>query len=172
MTVKTLNQTKAKAFAEQMLSILNSGAIALMVSIGHRTELFDTLAELPPSTSQAIADAAGLNERYVREWLAAMVTGRLIEYNAIDETYFLPPEHTAFLTRAAAPNNMAAIAQYMAVLGSVEDQIVDCFYQGGGVPYSAFKRFHEVMAEDSEQTVVSALQDQILTIVPGLREVL
>ncbi len=80
MTAQTFNYTKAEAFAAEMLGIFNSSALTLMISIGHRTELFDTLAELPPSTSQQIADAAGLNERYVREWLGAMVTGRFVEY--------------------------------------------------------------------------------------------
>ena len=75
MTAQTFDSTKAEAFAERILGMMNGSALALMTSIGHRTELFDTLAELPPSTSQQIADAAGLNERYVREWLGAMVTG-------------------------------------------------------------------------------------------------
>jgi 2-polyprenyl-3-methyl-5-hydroxy-6-metoxy-1,4-benzoquinol methylase len=61
-------------------------------------------------------------------------------------------------------------AQYIPVMGTVEDQIVDCFKNGGGVPYSAFGRFHEVMAEDSGQTVVAALIDSILPLVPGLVE--
>jgi hypothetical protein len=86
MITQTFDQTKAEAFAERMLDILNSGALSVMISIGHRTELFDTMAESPPSTSQPIADAAGLNERYVREWLGAMVTGRLVDYNSIDKT--------------------------------------------------------------------------------------
>lgn len=172
MKSQIFNQTKAVTFADRMLDILNSGALALMTSIGHRTELFDTLAELPPSTSQQIADAAGLNERYVREWLGAMVTGRFVEYNSVDKTYYLPPEHAAFLTRTASPDNIAPFTQYIAVLGSVEDQIVDCFKKGGGVPYSQYKRFHEVMAEDSGQTVVAALEEHILPLVSGLTEAL
>lgn len=168
LTEQPFDATKAEAFAEQLLSILNQGALALMTSIGHRTELFDTLAELPPSTSHQIADAAGLNERYVREWLGAMVTGRFVHYNPADQTYTLPAEHAAFLTRSAASDNIAPFAQYVSVLGTVEDQIVDCFYKGGGVPYAEFKRFHEVMAEDSGQTVVAALEDHILPLVPGL----
>jgi 2-polyprenyl-3-methyl-5-hydroxy-6-metoxy-1,4-benzoquinol methylase len=72
------------------------------------------------------------------------------------------------LTRRASPDNIAAFAQYIPVLGSVEDGIVESFEHGGGLPYSAFPRFHEVMAEDSGQTVVSALTDHILPLVPGL----
>ncbi|MEO1070014.1 MAG: class I SAM-dependent methyltransferase, partial [Cyanobacteria bacterium J06638_6] len=66
--------------------------------------------------------------------------------------------------------NLAAFMQYIPLIGSVEDAIVDCFYHGGGVPYSAYARFHEVMAEDSSQTVVAALEDHILPLVSGLRE--
>lgn len=172
MTTQTLDATKAEAFAERMLDILNSGALALMISIGHRTELFDTMAELPPSTSQQIADAAGLNERYVREWLGAMVTGRLVNYDPIAKTYALPAEHAAFLTRAVASDNIAVFAQYIPLLGTVEEQIIDCFYKGGGVPYSEFKRFHAVMAEDSGQSTVSALFDHVLPLIPGLTEAL
>jgi 2-polyprenyl-3-methyl-5-hydroxy-6-metoxy-1,4-benzoquinol methylase len=170
--MQTLDQTKAELFAQRMVDILNSGAIALMTSIGHRTGLFDTLAKLPPSTSQQIADAAGLNERYVREWLGSMVTGRFVEYEPIAGVYSLPPEHAAFLTRAASPNNIAVTAQFLPILGTVEDQVLECFYQGGGVPYSAYKRFHEVMAEDSGQTVVAALQEHILPLIPHLTEAL
>lgn len=168
MTQQTLDQAKAEAFADRMLDILNSGAISLMISVGHRTGLFDTMADLPPATSQAIAETAGLSERYVREWLGTMVTGRIIEYNPTDHTYYLPPEHAASLTRAASPDNIAAFAQYIPLLSSVEDPIIECFHSGGGVPYSSYTRFHQVMAEDSGQTVVAALIDHILPLVPGL----
>jgi 2-polyprenyl-3-methyl-5-hydroxy-6-metoxy-1,4-benzoquinol methylase len=55
-------------------------------------------------------------------------------------------------------------------MGCVEDGIVESFKHGGGLPYSAFHRFHEVMAEDSGQTVVAALTHHILPLVPGLVE--
>lgn len=71
-------------------------------------------------------------------------------------------------TRAAAPNNLAAFMQYIPLLGSVEDGIVQAFRNGGGVPYEDFPRFHEVMADDSGQSVVPALLDHIRPLVPGL----
>src|SRR5262245_13418878 len=148
-TAKTLNQAKAQAFGDRMLDTLNKAAAALMISVGHRTGLFDALVDLPHATSERIAKAAGLNERYVREWLGAMVTARIVDYDPAGDTYFLPREHAEFLTRAASPNNLAVTAQFIPVLASVENEIVECFRNGGGVPYSSYPRFHEVMAEES-----------------------
>ena len=170
MDTRELNQQKAEAFAGRMIGTLNEGAIVVMTSIGHRTGLFDTMAGLPYSTSEEIAGTANLSERYVREWLGAMTVGGIVEHDPQDATYYLPPEHAAFLTRAATPDNIAVTAQFISVMGSVEDDIVEVFRRGGGVPYSAFPRFHEVMAEDSGQTVVAALVDHILPLVPGLTE--
>jgi 2-polyprenyl-3-methyl-5-hydroxy-6-metoxy-1,4-benzoquinol methylase len=147
MTVNEMNQEKAEEFSDRMIGILNSGALALLSSIGHRTGLFDVMSDLPPSTPEQIAGAASLNERYVREWLGAMVTGGIVEYDPDYGTYRLPPEHAASLMRAATPDNIAAFAQYIPLMGTVEDRIVDCFKNGGGVPYAAFDRFQEVMAE-------------------------
>lgn len=163
---------RAEAFEAKMLSVLNGAATALMVSVGHRTGLFDVMSGLAPSDSHRIAEQAGLDERYVREWLGAMVTGGIVDYEETLGTYHLPGEHAASLTREARPNNMAATCQWIPVLGDVEDEIVACFEQGGGVPYSSYERFHAVMAEESDQSVVAVLLDQILPGIPGVVEAL
>lgn len=166
----SINETKSGEFADRMMTILNHGALNLMISIGYRTELFDVMSELPPSTSEEISKAANLNERYVREWLGAMVTGEIVDYDSESKTYSLPKEHSAWLTRAAVPNNIAVTAQWMSVLGSVEDKIVECFSKGGGVPYEAFERFHEVMSDESNQTVIAPLLDETLPLIPGIKD--
>ncbi len=164
------DHAKAEAFSHRLLTALNDGALCLMMSIGHRTGLFDVMSKSPPATSDEIALRAGLRERYIREWLGAMVTARVVEIDLGSMRFSLPSEHAAFLTRAAAADNMAVFAQYIAVMGCVEDEIVECFRKGGGVAYEKFKRFHEVMAEDSGQSVLSSLESQILPLVPGLTE--
>jgi 2-polyprenyl-3-methyl-5-hydroxy-6-metoxy-1,4-benzoquinol methylase len=169
---RTLDPERVEAFAETLLGHFNGAALALMTSIGHRTGLFDTMATLPASTSHEIASAAGLDERYVREWLGAMTTGGIIACDASGTRFHLPAEHAACMTRAAAADNMATLSQYFAVLGSVEDEVVDCFHNGGGVPYSSFRRFHEVMAEDSGQSVLPMLVDEILPLAAGIPEAL
>ncbi|MGH8058977.1 MAG: transcriptional regulator, partial [Candidatus Entotheonellia bacterium] len=164
------DSAKAEAFAGRFLTALNNGALCLMVSIGHRTGLFDVMSQLPPASSEEIAARAGLNERYVREWLGAMVTGGVVDVDPTNNRYSLPAEHAAHLTRAAGADNLAVFAQYIAVMGGVEDDIVECFRAGGGVPYAKFPRFHEVMAEDSGQSVLSSLESHILPLVPGLSD--
>lgn len=169
MLDSTFNQKKAEAFSLGLLDTLNKSAIALALSIGSRCGLFEVLAGLPDSTSEQIAAAANLNERYVREWLGTMVTGRVVNYFPDSQTYQLPAEHAAFLTNEAE-YNFATGMQFVPILAGVEDKLVECFHKGGGVPYSAYPRFHEVMAAESAQTVVAALEPHILPLVPSLIE--
>ncbi|MHC4940996.1 MAG: class I SAM-dependent methyltransferase [Planctomycetota bacterium] len=164
----TLNTAASEAFAGRMIEIANHGALALMISVGHRTRIFDTLTDLGDASPADLAERAGLNERYVREWLGAMVTGGILDHDPAAGTYSLPPERAAWLTRSASPDNLAVTTQFIPLLGSVEDDIVECFQRGGGVPYTRFRRFHEVMAEESNQTVVAGLEEHILPLIEGM----
>jgi ubiquinone/menaquinone biosynthesis C-methylase UbiE len=155
-------------FGQRMLSLLNDGMLGLMISIGHKTRLFDVMAGMPPATSQEIAKSAKLNERYVREWLGGMVTGRIIEYDPSSHKYSLPPHRAACLTRAAGIDNLAVFMQYIALMGNVEDDIVECFRKGGGVPYSAYPKFQELQGEETARVFDSRLVSQILPLVDGL----
>jgi ubiquinone/menaquinone biosynthesis C-methylase UbiE len=157
-------------FAKRMIHMLNEAMLALMVSVGHRTELFDVMATMPAATSAEIASRAELDERYVREWLAAMATGRIVDHDDATGTYSLPADHAAWLTRAAGPDNLAVEAQYVGLLALVEDQVVDCFRHGGGVPYSSFPKFQGLMAEDSGAVRDATLIDVTLPLVPGLAD--
>lgn len=165
-----VDSAKREAFAGEVLDVLNKSALALLTSAGHQCGLFDTLATLPASTSAEIADAAGLDERYVREWLGGMVVGGFLEYDPERRTYVLPPEHAACLTTAAGPDNLAGVMQYIGLMGGVEQQVVRCFREGGGVPYSAYPRFQSLQAEESARVYDLALVDTIVPLVPGLTE--
>jgi 2-polyprenyl-3-methyl-5-hydroxy-6-metoxy-1,4-benzoquinol methylase len=128
------------------------------------------MAGLPPSTSTQIAEAAGLNERYVREWLGGMTTGHIVDYDAATSTYSLPSHRAGVLTRAAGPDNLAVVAQFLPLHGEVEQKIVRCFHEGGGLSYSEFPRFHKLMAEQSGAVFDAALVGVVLPLVDGLIE--
>ncbi len=168
MTTPAFDSAAAEAFSGKLLDTLNAGALSLMISVGHRTGLFDAMDGQGPATSGEIAERAKLDERYVREWLGAMATGGIVDVQEDGRHFRLPPEHAASLTRAASPDNMAVTAQWIPVLASVESEVVECFRKGGGVPYASYERFQEVMADESDQTVLAVLIEHILPGVPGL----
>jgi SAM-dependent methyltransferase len=76
----------------------------------------------------------------------------------------------ASLIRESGPGNLAHVMQFLPLLAGVEDYIVGCFRTGGGVPYSAYPRFHQLMADDSALVFDSALIDLIIPLVSGLTE--
>ena len=165
----------ADAFARRVLEIINDGALALLMSIGHRTGLFDVMAERPPSTVEQIAQAAGLNEPCLSEWLEAMAKAGIVSHDPDRSTYELPPEHAESLSRAASRGNLAALAEYIPLLGTSEDRIVQGFEKGGHIPYDARASFRELLSKatkESDRAVVATLVDSIFPLVPGLVEAL
>jgi len=92
VTAKELHQAQVERYADNMLGMLSNGELALMMSIGHRKGLCDTMTIFLPSTSAQIAAAAGLHERYGREWLGTMVTTGVIDVDPASMRFILPAE--------------------------------------------------------------------------------
>ena len=99
-----------------------------------------------------------------------MVAAQIVEFDAATQTYALPAEHAAALTRAAGPANLARIAQFIPLLAEVEQKVIGCFRAGGGLGYADYPRFHQLMAEHSGEVFDAALVDVVLPLVDGLPE--
>lgn len=168
MATVAFDEAKAEAFGGRMVGLLNDAFLSLLVSIGYQTNLFETLAELPPSTSAEIADASGLQERYVREWLGAMTVGGFVEHDPGAQTFRLPPEHAIMLTRAGGPDDLAFFTQYVALCGQIEDKLVEAFRKGGGVPYEAYPRFQDLQALETAREFDAKLVDVWIPLVEAL----
>ena len=91
-------------FEEYMLDVMNKAALALMLSVGHRTKLFDSMYDCTSMTSHQLADKSNLNERYVREWLGSMVTGNIVDYDPVNKTYSLSENKAKLLSRGGSYN--------------------------------------------------------------------
>ena len=105
MTQADLDMKRLGNFGKKIGGILNGAAAALMISVGHKVALFDTMSDCGPASVEKISELAGLDKRYVREWLAAMTTAEIVEYDSNRDLYSLPAEHAAMLTRSAGPRN-------------------------------------------------------------------
>ena len=132
-----LDRGRVREFARTLFGMYTSGILTLMVDVGHRTGLFAALAD-GGGTSEEIAARAGLDERYVREWLGAMATGGIAGYDPSDATFTLPAEHAVCLTGPSS-RNLAPGSQQLAMLSRHVRDVAACFRDGGGVPYSAFR---------------------------------
>ncbi|QBX55707.1 methyltransferase domain-containing protein [Nocardioides seonyuensis] len=154
--------------ADRIIGIMNDGAICVLIGIGHDLGLFDTLAELPPATSEQIADAAGLDERYTREWLGGIVTAGLVEYDALDRTYALLPDHAPFLS-GPGPDNLSRVIRYVNMMGEVSAKVAEKFRTGGGLSYEEYPGFHDIQAAESRATHDASLLDMVVP-VTGMTE--
>ncbi len=167
--IDTATAGETDAFEQRLLGTLNESALALMLSIGHRCGLLATMVDGKWRDCDDLADEAGLNARYVREWLGAMTSAGVVELDHDERRYRLPAGYANLLSDSGEAN-LAVYAQLVPQLALVEDDILECFHNGGGVDYSRYTRFHDFMAEDSSQTVLAALFDHILPLVPGLAD--
>ena len=137
---------KQKAFSEKMTNVLNYGALNLAMAIGYKTRLFDVMDDCDsPRTASEIAEHAGLNERYVREWLGVMVSGDIVELSHSDtgvDLFFLPKEHGDMITRRSGNANMGVYTQEIPLLTSCAmEPVIDGFHTGDGVPYDHYPKF-------------------------------
>ena len=132
------DRAKARAFTQLMVRHLEGAAVTVMLEVGRRVGLFDAMAQMGAVTSAAIADKTGLSERYIREWLAAMVCGGVVEYAAAEHTYRLPREHATALT-GSSTRNLTSMVEMFPLLNRVIPDVAEAFRTGGGVPYTAFQ---------------------------------
>src|SRR5881296_2255575 len=133
-----LDRAKAKAFTQLMVRHLEGAAVTVMLEVGRRVGLFEAMAKMSAATSGEIAERTGLSERYVREWLAAMVCGGIVEYAVAERTYRLPREHAAALT-GTSTRNLTSMVEMFPLMTRVIPDVAEAFRTGGGVPYSAFQ---------------------------------
>jgi SAM-dependent methyltransferase len=160
---------KAEAFAGRLTTILSGGLLSCMVDIGHRTGLFAAAAD-GWATSDQLAARAGLTERYVREWLGAMTTSGIVEYDQASDAFRLPTEHAALLI---TPTGLAPLATATTVLSKHVPQIVQAFREGGGVPYAAFApEFTDAWDAVGRGAFDTLLLAGYLPLAPGLADAL
>ena len=169
MTPQQVDAKKAAAFQAKMVDVLNASFLGLALSVGHHLGLLDRMAGRDWATAAETAQATGLQERYVREWLAAMVVGRIVEYDGAGK-YRLPPEHSAAISREAGLANMASRMCFIGYLGQVEEDVVRAFREGGGVPYSRYPRFLDQLASQTAAGFDANLLSVTLPLVDGLEQ--
>jgi 2-polyprenyl-3-methyl-5-hydroxy-6-metoxy-1,4-benzoquinol methylase len=161
------------ALAERLF--LNAvGAFDLFsVYLGDRLGLYRALADHGALTSAELAEAAGIHERYAREWLEHQAASELldVEGDADERRFSLPAGHDEVLLDETSLNFGAPLAR--AVLASIRpvDALAEAFRNGGGVPYAAYgDDLHESQAAFTRPLFENQLGKEWLPAVPEIHE--
>ena len=162
-----LDRKRVQEFARKVFGFYTSGLLTLMVEIGYRTGLFEAAAR-GPATSEELALRAGMQERYVREWLSALTTGGVFEYDPATRRFTLPPEHATCLTGPSS-RNLAPASQSLQMLARRVPRVIDCFRRGGGVSYAEYQPdFTEAQDASWRRLYDGLLIKGFLPLAPGL----
>jgi len=165
---------KKNEFSKRLATILNYGALNLAMAIGYRTRLFDVMDGFEsPQTASTIAKNAELNERYVKEWLAVMATGGIVELSRSasgDDLFHLPREHGDLITRRAGNSNLGVYTQEIPLLTTCAiEPVLQGFRTGEGVPYLHYPKFYEFMTQLANAKHRAVLVEKFLPSVLGGR---
>lgn len=162
-----LDEERAAAFAERVLGFYTGGFLTYMIDLGLRTGLLEAAAQ-GTGTSDELAARAGVQERYTREWLGALVTAGVVDYDPTTREYTLPAEHAVCLT-GATELNVAPMSRISSHLAAFVGPVADAFRHGGGVPYAAYRpEFTDVMDELGRAGYDALLVDAMVPLVSGL----
>jgi DNA-binding IclR family transcriptional regulator len=87
-----VDEAKLHQFVGQMLSDLGGAASVALVRIGDVLGLYKIMHERGAMTAAELSEAAGVNERYVREWLSHQAASNYVAYDPATRKFTLPPE--------------------------------------------------------------------------------
>jgi 2-polyprenyl-3-methyl-5-hydroxy-6-metoxy-1,4-benzoquinol methylase len=170
--------TSAASRREALVDRLFADAIGaldlLCVYIGDRLGLYRALADRPGLTSAQLAAAAGVHERYAREWLEQQTVSGLLEAENPDATdherrYRLPSGHEEALVDEASLDFMAPLAQGVVGCTPPLEAVLEAFRTGDGVPYGAYGGdAHESQARGTRPLYENVLTSRWLPAVPVL----
>ncbi len=128
---------EVEAFIGQVVTDLSAALSGVLVNVGRRLGLYQAMADLGACTSVALAEATGIRERYVREWLANQAAGGYVVYDPKKQTYVLPAAQAMVLALEQSPVFMASAFEVAASFWLDEGQIVETFRSGEGLGWHA-----------------------------------
>ncbi|XOV79621.1 MAG: class I SAM-dependent methyltransferase [Aestuariibacter sp.] len=133
----SVDENKLNAFIEKAALDLSACYGGVMVTLGSRLGLYQAMQGAGPLNSQELAIKTGCAERYVREWLSSQAAGGYVEYYQESDRYFLTEEQALVLADEESPYLIAPAWNVPASMWLDEDQAVQAFKTGEGVPWGS-----------------------------------
>jgi len=170
--------TKAErrdALVERLFAATIGAFDLCSVYVGDRLGLYRALAQAGPMTPGELAAAAGIHERYAREWLEQQAASGIVDVSG-DEPgdsprFCLPEGHAEALLDEDSLNYVAPFGKFL--LGCLRpiDALLEAYRTGDGVPYGDYGvDLHEGQAAFTRPMFVNLLAQEWLPAVSGVHE--
>jgi hypothetical protein len=128
-----MNEEKLNALVGQLLQDLGGGASTALVRIGDQLGIYKALQNTDPMTSTELAEATGLAERYLREWLSAQAASGYVSYDPNGDKFSLSPEQSAIFADEDSPAFLTPAFDAVAAYLGNQDAVAEGFKTGAGI---------------------------------------
>lgn len=131
-----MDKEKVKLAVDQVFRDMAGAMTAGMAFVGTRTGLFRAMQGKGPMSVDEVVRAAGLQPRYVEEWLKGMAAAGYLEYQG--GKYLLSDEHAYFLASEGSDHFVGGMWEMLPALMRTAPQVAEAFAKGGGVRFEDF----------------------------------
>ena len=131
-----MDETKVKSLIDRVIADRGGSFVVALAYVGDRLGLFRAMHGTGPLTSEALARRAGLNERYVREWLKGMVAAEYLEYDPGADAYSMTEEQGSVLADEASKTYLGGVFQLPMASFQHMPRFLEVFRDGGGLSYA------------------------------------
>ena len=140
------------ALADRLFQSKITTAELASVWLGLRLDLYELLREHGPATVAELAERAGIDTRYAREWLEQQAVAGFLDVEPSGDAgpgqaaaedwetrrYRLPTAHAEVLLDADHPAHAGAAAWWIGSLAEVLQRVPDLYRSGQGLPYPEY----------------------------------
>ena len=130
---RPVNPDALNALLGRAVQDMGAALQAPLILIGDKLGLYRAMGDGGPVTPAELAKRTGTSERYVREWLNANAAGQLVQYDAVNGTYFMTPEQALVLALDDTPVHLPGFYHLLASLMKDEEKLTEIYRTGKGM---------------------------------------
>ena len=159
-------------FVQRLFAAAVATIDVFTVYLGDRLGLYRVLAQGSPLTAGELAERAGINARYAREWLEQQSASGIVEVDdatkpELERRFTLPPAHAEALVDPESPFAMAALCRSLAAIGGGLPKLIEVYRTGEGVSPEGADAI-EAQGDFNRPWLVRSFATEYLPLVPDV----
>jgi SAM-dependent methyltransferase len=134
--MSSFDQQKFEQLQGKVLTDVGGAMALFMAYIGDQSGVYRALERLGPCSHEVLAREAGVDARYLREWLSANAAAGYVDYDPARDTFSLSPEQAALFSHEGDVTCMQGFFQAVVGQYATHDTALEVFRSGRGRPWA------------------------------------